>query len=250
MSNFSYNDFIIEKQNFETELNKFKTTYEKYDTSTDSSFITLQNINNSSFTLIETSSNILSNILSNTDCKALCSANSECIAYSFLDGSCNTYKQLSSNLNYVDSNTNINLLKNSDNIKKIGDYLVSQNENIIQIAENVKNKLNNYETDTTTGYFYNESDGDKLKLDENYNDLQEIQQEKRNLLATHETNMDPIGVKTQYFRYMFLFVLMFIMLTVFIYFTVDNTTTDGSNSMIYLVSFVIVFSVSIIYFLQ
>ena len=64
MSNFSYNDFIIEKQNFETELNKFKTTYEKYDTSTDSSFITLQNINNSSFTLIETSSNILSNILS------------------------------------------------------------------------------------------------------------------------------------------------------------------------------------------
>lgn len=252
-SNFSYNNFIIEKQNFETELNKFKTTYEKYDTSTDSSFITLQNINNSSFTLIETSSNILSN----TDCKALCSANSECIAYSFIDGSCNTYKKNqnpSSDLNYIDSNININLLKNSDNIEKIGNYLMTKNNNMILIASNVMDDLNNYETDTATnnatGYFYDESDGNKLKLDENYNDLQEIQQEKRNLLATHETNVDPIGVKTQYFRYMFLFVLMFIMLTVFIYFTVDNTTADGSNFMLYLVLFVIVFSVSIIYFLQ
>lgn len=250
MSNFSYNDFIIEKQNFETELNKFKTTYEKYDTSTDSSFITLQNINNSSFTLIETSSNILSNILSNTDCKALCSANSECIAYSFIDGSCNTYKQLSSDLNYIDNNTNINLLKNSDNIKQIGNYLKTKNDNMISIATNVKDDLNDYETDTATDYFYNESNDNKLALDKNYNDLQEIQQEKRNLLATHETNVDPIGVKTQYFRYMFLFVLMFIMLTVFIYFTVDNTTADGSNFMLYLVFFVIVFSVSIIYFLQ
>ena len=127
---------------------------------------------------------------------------------------------------------------------------------MISIATNIKDDLNDYETDTATNnatdYFYDESESNdnKLMLDKNYNDLQETQQEIRNLLATHETNVDPIGVKTQYFRYMFLFVLMFIMLTVFIYFTVDNTTADGSNFMLYLVLFVIVFSVSIIYFLQ
>lgn len=243
-SDFSYNGFINEMQNFEIELNKFKTTYENYDTSTDSSFITLKNLKPDDFSLLETSSNVLSN----SDCQAICSANSQCVAYSFLDGNCNTYdSSINSNLSY--GNTNLNLIKNNVNIQKMGKYLFEQNKDILVIATNIKDNLHKYEITNDTDYHY-KNDNDKLTLDASDNALHDSQKLKRELLVTNKTNNNSIVVKTEYFRYMFLFVLMFAMLTVFIYFTLDNQENSTSNFVLYLVLLVVIFSVLIIYYLQ
>ena len=241
-SSFNYNTFLTNKQTLETDIDKFKSISENYDTTSDPSYVTFNNIGLPDLTLLETISD------PNTDCKAVCSVDVSCVAYAFVDGSCNTYNDISSN--FISGSDSLNIKRNKmDNIIDIGNYLKNTNTTIIGNAENVKTALANY-NDTTPDYYYDETNGDKDILDSSFNALQEIQKEYRNLIATNETNMDPIVVKTHYFRYMFLFTLMFIMLTTFIYFTVNNTANTGSNFMLYLVLFIIVFSVSIIYILK
>ena len=231
---FDYNNFLTNKQNLETEINKFKSISENYDTTSDPSYVTFNNIDLNQFTSFTTTSD--------TDCKAVCSIDVSCVAYAFVDGSCNKYTSI--------NNDDFDLGSESLNLKLVGfgNYLKSVNTNIATQANSVKTELAKY--DTTTDYYYDETNGDKDDLDSSFNALQETQKEYRNLIATNETNMDPIVVKTHYFRYMFLFTLMFIMLTTFIYFTVNNTANTGSNFMLYLVLFIIVFSVSIIYILK
>ena len=237
-SSFNYNNFLTKKQTLETDIDKFKSISENYDTTSDPSYVTFNNIDLSNLTLLET--------ISDTDCKALCSTDTGCVAYAFVDGSCNKYSNI--NPNFESGSDSLNIKRNNTDIIEIGNYLMSTNTAIISHAENVKNELAKY--DTTTDYYYDETNGDKDTLDSSFNALQETQREYRNLIATNETNMDPIVVKTHYFRYIFLFTLMFIMLTTFIYLTVNNTANTGSNFMLYLVLFIIVFSVSIIYILK
>jgi len=242
-TSFNYNNFLTNKQTLETDIDIFKSISENYDTTSDPSYVTFNNIGLSNLTLISTTSD------PDTDCKALCSTDTGCVAYAYIDGSCNKYSDIGSN--FISGNETLNIKKNKkDNIIDIGNYLMSTNTAIIGNAEIIKNTLANYNTDNTTNYYYDETNGDKDILDSSFNALQETQREYRNLIATNETNMDPIVVKTHYFRYMFLFTLMFIMLTTFIYFTVNNTANTGSNFMLYLVLFIIVFSVSIIYILK
>ena len=237
---FDYNNFLTKKQTLETDIDKFKSISENYDTTSDPSYVTFNNIDLSNLTLLET--------ISDTDCKALCSTDTGCVAYAFVDGSCNKYSNI--NPNFESGSGSLSIKRNDkDNIIHIGNYLKNTNTTIIGNAESVKTELANYNT-TTPDYYYDETNGDKDTLDASFNALQETQKEYRNLIATNETNMDPIVLKTHYFRYMFLFTLMFIMLTTFIYFTVNNTANTGSNFMLYLVLFIIVFSVSIIYILK
>lgn len=246
-SSFDYNNFLTKKQTLETDIDKFKSISENYDTTSDPSYVTFNNIDLNQFALFTT----ISNTDTNTDCKALCSTDTGCVAYAFVDGSCNKYSNI--NPNFESGSGSLSIKRNDkDNIIHIGNYLKSVNTNIVTQANSVKNELEEYDADTTTNnkYYYNEANGDKDTLDASFNALQETQREYRNLIATNETNMDPIVVKTHYFRYMFLFTLMFIMLTTFIYFTVNNTANTGSNFMLYLVLFIIVFSVSIIYILK
>jgi len=241
---FEYNNFLQKKQTLETDIDKFKSISENYDTTSDPSYVTFNNIDLNKFALFTT----ISNTDTDTDCKAECSLEDSCVAYAFVDGSCNKYSDIDSN--FISGSDSLNIKKNKkDNIIDIGNYLMSTNTAIIGNAEGVKTELANY-TATTPDYYYDETNGDKDTLDSSFNALQETQKEYRNLIATNETNMDPIVVKTHYFRYMFLFTLMFIMLTTFIYFTVNNTANTGSNFMLYLVLFIIVFSVSIIYILK
>ena len=239
---FAYDNFLQEKQTLESEIDKFKSISENYDTTSDPSYVIFNNIDLSTLTLLSTTSD------PDTDCKALCSSDTNCVAYAYLDGSCNKYSDIDSN--FISGSDSLNIKKNKkDNIIDIGNYLKSTNTAIIGDAERVKTELANYDTDTVD-YYYDEINGDKDVLDSSFNALQETQKEYSNLIATNETNMDPIVVKTHYFRYIFLFILMFIMLTTFIYFTVNNTVNTGSNFMLYLVLFIIVFSVSIIYILK
>ena len=235
---FNYNNFLTNKQTLETDIDKFKSISENYDTTSDPSYVTFNNIDLKQFNSFTTTSD------TDTDCKALCSSVTNCVAYAYIDGSCNKYTSI--------NNDDFDLGSDSLNLKLVGfgNYLKSVNTNIATQANNVKTELANYDTDTTTNYYYDEANGDKNILDSSFNALQETQREYRNLIATNETNMDPIVVKTHYFRYMFLFTLMFIMLTTFIYFTVNNTANTGSNFMLYLVLFIIMFSVSIIYILK
>jgi hypothetical protein len=239
-SSFKYNTFLLNKQTLETDIDKFKSISENYDTTSDPSYVTFDNIGLRNLTLKETISD------QDTDCKALCSSDTGCVAYAYVDGSCNKYSDITSNFEL--GSDSLSIKRNITDIIEIGNYLKNTNDAIISHAESVKNELANY--DTTTDYYYDEINGDKDDLDSSFNALQETQKEYRNLIATNETNMDPIVVKTHYFRYMFLFILMFIMLTTFIYFTVNNTSNTGSNFMLYLVLFIIVFSVSIIYILK
>lgn len=242
---FEYDTFLTNKQSLETDIDKFKSISENYDTTSDPSYVSFNNINLDEFNSFTT----ISNTDTDADCKAECSTDTNCVAYAFVDGSCNKYSDIGSN--FISGSDSLNIKRNKkDNIIDIGNYLMSTNTAIISHAESVKNELAKYDTDTTTDYYYDETNGDKDILDSSFNALQEIQKEYRNLIATNETNMDPIVVKTHYFRYMFLFTLMFIMLTTFIYFTVNNTANTGSNFMLYLVLFIIVFSVSIIYILK
>jgi hypothetical protein len=239
---FAYDNFLQEKQTLESEIDKFKSISENYDTTSDPSYVIFNNIDLSTLTLLGTVSE------PDTDCKAVCSTDDSCVAYAYLDGSCNKYSDIDSN--FISGSDSLNIKKNKkDNIIDIGNYLMSTNTAIIGNAEGVKTELANYDTDTVD-YYYDEANGDKDVLDSSFNALQETQKEYSNLIATNETNMDPIVVKTHYFRYIFLFILMFIMLTTFIYFTVNNTANTGSNFMLYLVLFIIVFSVSIIYILK
>lgn len=235
-TSFNYDNFLINKQTLETDIDKFKSISENYDTTSDPSYVTFNNIDLNQFTSFTTTSD--------TDCKAVCSIDVSCVAYAYIDGSCNKYTSI--------NNDDFDLGSDSLNLKLVGfgNYLKSVNTNIATQANSVKTELENYNNDTTTNYYYDEANGDKDILDSSFNALQETQREYRNLIATNETNMDPIVVKTHYFRYMFLFTLMFIMLTTFIYFTVNNTANTGSNFMLYLVLFIIVFSVSIIYILK
>lgn len=242
---FEYDTFLTNKQSLETDIDKFKSISENYDTTSDPSYVSFNNINLDEFNSFTT----ISNTDTDADCKAECSTDTNCVAYAFVDGSCNKYSDIGSN--FISGSDSLNIKRNKkDNIIDIGNYLMSTNTAIISHAESVKNELAKYDTDTTTDYYYDETNGDKDILDSSFNALQEIQKEYRNLIATNETNMDPIVVKTHYFRYMFLFTLMFIMLTTFIYFTVNDTANTGSNFMLYLVLFIIVFSVSIIYILK
>ena len=241
-TSFNYNNFLINKQTLETYIDKFKSISENYDTTSDPSYVTFNNIDLKQFNSFTTTSD------TDTDCKAECSTDTNCVAYAFVDGSCNKYSNI--NPNFESGIDSLNIKRNDkDNIVDIGNYLKNTNTTIISNAESVKTELANY-NDTTPDYYYDETNGDKDDLDSSFNALQETQKEYRNLIATNETNMDPIVVKTHYFRYMFLFTLMFIMLTTFIYFTVNNTANTGSNFMLYLVLFIIVFSVSIIYILK
>lgn len=242
---FNYNTFLTNKQTLETDIDKFKSISENYDTTLDPSYVSFNNINLDEFNSFTT----ISNTDTDADCKAECSTDTNCVAYAYVDGSCNKYSNISSNFELGSGSLNIKRNK-KDNIIDFGNYLKNTNTAIIGNAENVKNALANYDTDTTTNYYYDEANGDKNNLDSSFNALQETQRKYRNLIATNETNMDPIVVKTHYFRYIFLFTLMFIMLTTFIYFTVNNTANTGSNFMLYLVLFIIVFSVSIIYILK
>ena len=238
---FAYDNFLINKQTLETDIDKFKSISENYDTTSDPSYVTFNNIDLNQFTSFTTTSD--------TDCKAVCSIDVSCVAYAFVDGSCNKYSDIDSN--FISGSDSLNIKRNKkNNIIDIGNYLKNTNDVIKGHVESVKTELENYNTDTTTNYYYDEANGDKDILDSSFNALQETQREYRNLIATNETNMDPIVVKTHYFRYMFLFTLMFIMLTTFIYFTVNNTANTDSNFMLYLVLFIIVFSVSIIYILK
>jgi|UniRef100_A0A6C0IQB7 hypothetical protein len=223
------------KQTFESEIDKFKSISEHYDTTSDPTYVTFNNIDLSMFTSSET--------VSDTDCKAACSLDDSCVAYAFVNGSCNKYTSI--------NNNDFELGSDSLNLKLVefGNYLKHTNEVIKEHATSVKIELGNSDA-TTADYYYDENNGDKDNLDLNYNALQETQKEYRNLIASNETKMDPIFVNTHYFRYMFLLTLMFIMLTTFIYFTVNNTANTGSNFMLYLVLFIIVFSVSIIYILK
>lgn len=240
-TSFNYDNFLINKQTLETDIDKFKSISENYDTTSDPSYVTFNNIDLNQFTSFTTTSD--------TDCKAECSTDTNCIAYAFVDGSCNKYSDIGSN--FISGSDSLNIKRNKkNNIIDIGNYLKNTNDVIKGHVESVKTELENYNNDTTTNYYYDEANGDKDILDSSFNALQETQREYRNLIATNETNMDPIVVKTHYFRYMFLFTLMFIMLTTFIYFTVNNTANTGSNFMLYLVLFIIVFSVSIIYILK
>jgi len=240
-TSFNYNNFLINKQTLETYIDKFKSISENYDTTSDPSYVTFNNI------VLPLPFETISE--PNTDCKAECSTDTNCVAYAFVDGSCNKYSDIGSN--FISGSDSLNIKRNKENnIVDIGNYLKNTNTTIIGNAESVKNALANYDTDTTTNYYYDEANGDKDILDSSFNALQETQKEYRNLIATNETNMDPIVVKTHYFRYMFLFTLMFIMLTTFIYFTVNNTANTGSNFILYLVLFIIMFSVSIIYILK
>lgn len=241
---FDYNIFLMYKQTLETDIDKFKSISENYDTTSDPSYVSFNNINLDEFNLFTT----ISNTDTDADCKALCSLDTDCVAYAYVDGSCNKYSNISSNFEL--GSGSLNIKRNNTDIIEIGNYLRSTNTAIISHAENVKNELAKYDTNTTTNYYYDEANSDKDNLDSSFNALQETQRKYRNLIATNETNMDPIVVKTHYFRYMFLFTLMFIMLTTFIYFTVNNTANTGSNFMLYLVLFIIVFSVSIIYILK
>lgn len=236
---FNYDNFITNKQALETEIDKFKSISENYDTTSDPSYVIFNNIDLSYLTLLSTSSD--------NDCKAMCSSDPSCVAYAIMDGSCNKYSDISSN--FQSGSHILNIKKNKKDITDIGHFLININTYIENNATNIKNELENY-NNTTPYYFYDENNADKINLDSSFNSLQKTQQKYRNLMATNETNMNPIVVNTHYFRYMFLFALMFIMLTSFIYFTVNNTVNSGSNFMLYLVLFIIMFSVSIIHILK
>jgi hypothetical protein len=235
---FAYETFLTNKQNLESEIDKFKSISENYDTTSDPSYVTFNNIDLNHFTSFTTTSD--------ANCKATCSSETNCIAYAFVDGSCNKYSNISST--FESGSNTLNIKKNKEDIKHIGNYLKSVNTNIATQANSVITNLENY--GTIDDYYYDETNGDKNILDSSFNALKKTQREYRNLIATNETKMDPIVVKTHYFRYMFLFTLMFIMLTTFIYFSVNNTANTGSNFMLYLVLLIIGFSVSIIYILK
>lgn len=223
----------------ETEINKFKSNSEYYDTSSDPSFVSFNNIDLSDFTLLGTSSE--------TDCKAVCSVDSNCVAYAFVDGSCNKYRNI--NYDFQSGSDTLHIKKNNDYLIGIGNYLINTNTNIINTAEKMKTYLENY-NEKYADFLFDGNDEDKTNLNLSFNAFKETQKEYRNLIASNETNMDPIVVNTHYIRYLFLFTLMFIMMTSLIYFTVNNTSNSGSNFMLYLVLFIILFSVSIIYILK
>lgn len=231
-----YSNFLTNKQNLESEINKFKSISEHFDTTSDPSYVYFNNIDLSVFdSFVKTSE---------TDCKALCSTDTHCVAYAFLDGSCNKYTSIDDNFN---SGSDTLFLK-KNNVDKFGYYLINTNNAIISNANSIKNNLDNY--DSSNNYYYDGTNGDKEHLDSNFNALQETKKKYNNLIVSNETNMDPIVVNTYYFRYLFLFTLMFIMLITFIYFAVNNTSNIGSNFILYLALFIIVFSVSIIYILK
>ena len=86
-SSFNYNNFLTKKQTLETDIDKFKSISENYDTTSDPSYVTFNNISLPDLPSFTT----ISNTDTNTDCKALCSTDTGCVAHAFVDGSCNKY---------------------------------------------------------------------------------------------------------------------------------------------------------------
>jgi hypothetical protein len=243
---FDYNFFTKYKKQLETNFDKFKSTYEFYDTTYDTSFVTLNNMDTSYLTLLD----ISSNVSSEDNCKAYCDSYSNCNAYSLVDSSCNIYSNINSNLSSGDYK--INIIKNASNLVQIAYYMIKQNTDIKNIAINLQSEIDNYET-STTRYYYDANINDKQNLDLSFNELQYSKKQKRNLIATQESNPNSTLINTYYLRYLFLFSLMFLMLILIIYLIVNNAQEDNVNfnNLFYLVLlFVILFSVCIIYLLK
>ena len=63
-TSFNYNNFLINKKTLETDIDKFKSISENYDTTSDPSYVTFNNIDLNQFTSFTTTSD------TDTDCKA------------------------------------------------------------------------------------------------------------------------------------------------------------------------------------
>lgn len=235
---FNFDNFISNKQNLEANINKFKSFNENYDAIIDPSFVLINNIDLTLF--------VSNGSVSKNDCKAICSTDESCIAYAFVDGSCNKYTSI--DMSFNSGSDNVFIKKNQNNLISIGKYLKNTNETIYEIASIIKTEMHNY--DNSSLYYYDEENNQNENLDASFNVLNESQNKYRNLIASHENNINPIVVNTYYFRYIFLFVLMFIMFVIFIYFSINSSVNNGSNFMFYLVLFVVILSVLIVYILK
>lgn len=233
-----FTPLLNKKNDLEFEIDKFKSTYEEYDIESDSSYVTLHNIDLSNFVPL------LSPDETN-NCKEQCSSDNTCVAFSSTEQSCNLFSNINLNINNGDEK--VQLLKNKENIKLVAQYLQKQNTDIISIANTIKGQIENY---NGIDYMYDETNIQKINLDNTFNSLQERQQEKQNLIASHKLYDNPIVVNTEYFRYILFFILMFIMFIIFTYYIVDNDPNNTTNFVLYLVLFVIILSITITYFLQ
>ena len=238
-NSFNYDNFLSDKKKLEYELDKFKLISESFDATNDPNFFSVENIDLSSFTNFETYP-----LDNESDCEAQCLTDDSCLAFSFFNNSCNKYNSYNS----IESDLNVG--SDSVLIKK-GKYLTYKNGIITSIADNLKKQLTNFENQkTNSSYYYDKNNIYKNDLDRNHNALQDTQKKYRNLIVSNKSNIDPIVVNTYYLRYMFLFTMMFVMLVTFVYYTFNHSANSGSNFMLYLVLFIIVFSVSIIYILK
>lgn len=246
-SSFDYSNFATNKDDFETKLDLFKSIYENYDITSDSSYVILSNIEHSAFGTMTVSGGINSD----EDCKAYCSQlDDDCIAYSLVDDtSCNIYSEFSIPDSNLQGDDNISIFKNAENLAQLANRLKNQNGDFIGIANNIESDIQNFNNDIDNNYYYDELNGEKSILDASYNALQETKETKRNLIASQDAQTDPLIVNTSYFRYMFLFALTWLLLISFIYSMVNNNPT-GSNTMFYLVLLLIVFAIFTIYLIK
>jgi hypothetical protein len=208
---FDFSNFTTYKKQLETNVDKFKSTYEFYDTSYDSSFVTLNNMDTSMLTLLNTSS-----VSSEENCKTYCDLNSNCNAYSFVDSSCNIYSNINSNLSSGDYK--ISIIKNASNLIQLAYYMIKQNTDIKNIAINLQSEIDNYETSIHNDV----NNDDEIILDLSFNELQESKKQKHNLIATQESIIDTTLINTYYLRYLFYFLLMFIIFIAIIYFSFNR----------------------------
>jgi len=246
----NFNTFARRKTNFEDNVDNFKTTFENYNIGTDSSFVTLNNIDATGFTPV---SSYPVNALTENECKSSCLSNNSCIAFSF-DSTCKNYKsirpEVGKSFKLYPGNTNVSFLKNYHNMRKVLEYSKIKNNEIRGIAERILNVFTNNDIISGSPYYYDKDGTDKTNLDTTYEDFKRSQQSKKKLIISNENNIDPTEVNKEYLRYIFLITLMFIFITIFIYFSVNNTINKSNNFMLYLVLFIVVFSVLFIYFLK
>lgn len=242
----SYSIFFDRKNSLDDTFDKFKTLNENYDTTTDTSFIIMNNtsIDDTIFTNLD--------IIGN--CKDTCYSDTQCMAY-YIDEENNCYSRNSrvtnsEYMNFTPGNSTVNIKKDSNNFNynEFVNYLMNMNNAISGIIMDMSwNELNYQLINHDISY---NIETDKIIMDNSFNLFQQDEKKLRDIISLHKSKIDPVSTNRNYYKYIILFAVMFIMITSFIYFNINNRNEKESNFMLYLVLFLVIFSVLIIYFLK
>ena len=231
MSSFNFTRFKNNKKKISNALDTFKTTFANYETSSGSNYVTLLNMNVTSGSP-ENKSN---------DCKSACDGNSNCIAYSVDDNlNCSTY---TSSLNMTSGgDTNINIIKNKENVFELFGILKQTNLDIIGFSEAIKTEIDNQKSDQNTDYSYDDQNPLNANLGANHAEIQNLKKGIRNNVALNEAISDKTTINSVYYRYMFFFLLAWLLLAILLY-VLLNEPEGGLYSFIYLVLFITIFAI-------